>query len=378
MKKLSILLIVIMLVGILAACAPAAPAAEPAAEEPAAEEPVAEEPAAEEPVAEEPAAEEPAAEEPAAEEPAAEEPAEEEQLRVAMIFNTTIKDGGYAQAGYEGLVEMQEKYNLDISIQESVGDAQVKDVLRSYAAEGYDLVYAHELYFTDAVNEVAAEFPDVKFGVTGYMATSPNVVAMDVTNWQGVYLAGVVAGMMTESNKIAMVTVSQSPIALKMVNAMYMGALTQNPDAEILHLFTGSFDDVVKAKEMATAAIGDGADIVYGNCGMGTVGAIEAAKEANTYAIGSSVDRNSLAPELVLTSNVLDSGRYIRIVIDGMVNDDLEWGQVYVLGVADGAEYLTPLIDAVPQEVRDAVDAATQDLIDGKVDTPDGETYQWE
>jgi len=129
---------------------------------------------------------------------------------------------------------------------------------------------------------------------------------------------------------------------------------------------------------MATAAIGDGADIVYGNCGMGTVGAIEAAKEANTYAIGSSVDRNSLAPELVLTSNVLDSGRYIRIVIDGMMNDDLEWGKVYVLGVADGAEYLTPLIDAVPQEVKDAVDAATQDLIDGKVDTPDGENYQWE
>lgn len=205
MKKLGILfLTAILVLGMLTACAPAA-------EEPAAEEPVAEEPAAED------------TEEETVAEDTEEETVAEEQMRVAMIFNTTVKDGGYAQAGYESLLAMQEKYDLDISIQESVGDAEVKDVLRSYAAEGYDLVYAHELYFTDAVNEVAPEFPDVMFGVTGYKATSPNVVAMDVTNWEGVYLAGVVAGMMTETNKIAMVTVSQSPIALKMVNAMYLG-----------------------------------------------------------------------------------------------------------------------------------------------------------
>lgn len=359
MKKFSLIMMFVLLVGMLAACSPAVEA------------PLADEPATEAPAAEAPAAEVPAAEAPVAEEPAA------EPLRVAMIFNTTIKDGGYAQAGYESLMALKEKYNLEVSYQESVTDATVKDVLRSYAAEGYDLVYAHELYFTDAVNEVAPEFPDVKFGVTGYMAGSPNVVALDATNWEGVYLAGVVAGMMTESNKIAMITVSQSPIALKMVNAMYMGALVSNPDTEILHLFTGSFDDVVKAKEMATAAIKDGADIVYANCGMGTTGAIEAAKENNTFAIGSSVDRNSLAPELVLTSNVLDSGRYITIAVEGLLNGDLEWGQVYVLGVKDGVEFLAPFNNAVPQEVKDAVEQATQDMVDGKVETPESEKYMW-
>jgi basic membrane protein A and related proteins len=348
MRKMSILLVAAMLVGVLAACAPAAPVVE---------EPVVEDAVVEEPVVEEPAA---------------------DPLRVALILNTTVKDGGYAQAAYESLLAMQEKYGLEISYQESVGDASVKDVLRSYAADGYDLVYAHELYFTDAVNEVAPEFPDVKFGVTGYMATSPNVIAMDATNWEGVYVAGVVAGMMTESNKIAMVTVSQSPIALKMVNAMYMGAQSQNPDAEILHLFTGSFDDVVKAKEMATAAISDGADIAYGNCGLGTTGVIEAALDAGVWAIGSSVDRNHLAPELVLTSNILDSGRYLPVVIDGMINGGLEWGQVYVLGVADGVEGLAPYIDAVPQDVRDAADQAIQDLIDGTIETPESEKYAWE
>lgn len=354
MKKFIYFAVSLMLIGILVSCSPAGTAEEEAA--------------VEEPVAEEPVAEEAPAEEAPAEEP----------LRVAVIFNTTIKDGGYAQAGYESLMAMKDEYGLDVSYQESVGDAEVKDVLRSYAADGYDLVYAHELYFTDAVNEVAPEFPDVKFGVTGYAAGSPNVIAMDATNWEGVYLAGVVAGMMTESNKIAMVTVSQSPIALRMVNAMYLGAQSQNPDAEIIHLFTGSFDDVVKAKELATAAIKDGADIAYGNCGLGTTGVVEAAKENGVYAIGSSSDRSSLAPETVLTSNILDSGRYIVNVVEGLINGDLEWGQVYVLGVADGVEKLAPYNDAVPQEVKDVVDAVTQEMLDGKVETPESEKYLWE
>ena len=336
MKKISVVLLFVFLLGVLAGCAPAV------------------------------------------QKLSGEEVPSEKPLRVAMIFNTTIKDGGYAQAGYEALMTLKDKYGLEVSYQESVTDATVKDVLRSYAADDYDLVYAHELYFTDAVNEVAPEFPDVKFGVTGYKADFPNVVALDATNWEGVYLAGVVAGMMTETNKIAMVTVSQSPIALKMVNAMYMGATLYNPDIQILHLFTGSFDDVVKAKEMATAAIKDGADIVYANCGLGTTGAIEAAKENNTFAIGSSVDRNSLAPDLVLTSNVLDSGRYITIAVEGLMNGDLEWGKVYVLGVKDGVEFLAPFNNAVPQEVKDEVQKVTQSMIDGKVETPISDKYMWE
>jgi len=365
MKTLRMLFIITLLAGLLAACTPAAtPTAEPPAAAPTSAPTSA-------PLLAEPTTAPPP-------EPTAVPTAEPvKQLRVAVVFNTTIKDGGYAQGGYEALMAMKEKYNLDVSYQESVGDANVRDVLRSYAADGYDLVYAHELYFTDAINEVAAEFPDVKFGVSGYKADYPNIVAMDATNWQGAYLDGVVAGLMTTTNKIAMITVSQSPTAFRMVNAMYTGVQLFNPDAEIIHLFTGSFDDVVKAKEMATAAIKDGADIVYGNCGMGTTGVIEAAKENNTYAIGSVVDRSPLAPDLVLTSNILDNGRYLTLTIEGLVNGDLEWGKSYILGVKDGVEYLAPFNKVVPQDVIDKVEQATQDMIDGKVELPANDNYLW-
>jgi len=175
-----------------------------------------------------------------------------------------------------------------------------------------------------------------------------------------------------------MVTVSQSPTALRMVNAMYTAAKSVNPKVEFVHLFTGSFDDVVKAKEMATTAIKGGADIIYGNCGMGTVGVIEAAKENNTMAIGSVVDRNSLAPDLVLTSNIQDNGKYIEIAVEGLINGDLEWGKAYVFGAKDGLEKLAPYNKLVTQEVKDAVEKALQDFKDGKIATPANDAYLWE
>lgn len=358
MKKLSLALVVIMLAGILAACAPAAteaPAAAAPTEAPAAVS---------------------ATEAPAATTAPTEAP--KKQYKVALIVNTTIKDGGYAQAAYETLMAMKEKYNLEVSYQESVGDSGIKDVLRNYAADGYDLVFTQELNFQDAVNEVAVDFPDVLFGVSGNKADSPNVVAIDTSNWQGQYLAGIVAGGMSKTGKVAMITVSQSPTAFRMVNSMYTAAKTMNPDIKFVHLFTGSFDDVVKAKEMATTAIKGGADIVYGNCGMGTTGVIEAAKENNTMAIGSVVDRNPLAPDLVLTSNLNDNGKYLQLAIEGMINGDLEWGKVYVFGVKEGLEKLAPYNALVTQEVKDAVDQAIKDFNDGKIETPSSDGYLWE
>ena len=311
--------------------------------------------------------------------PSADTPAEpveegEEQLRVGVVFSTTIKDEGYAQAAHGALMELKEQYNLDVSFQESVSDAAVKDVLRNYASEDYDLVIAHQLYFTDAVNEVAAEFPDVTFAVSGgYRADHPNVVAVDATNWEATYLAGTLAGLMTETNKLAIITVSESPIAKRMVNAFRDAAQAQNPDVELTHVFTGSFDDVVKGKEMATAVIQDGADIVYTNCGAGNVGAIEAAQEAGVYAIGSSVDLSSKAPDTVLTSAVLSPGDYIRIIINGYINGDLEWGKYYPMGVGEGIEGLAPyhnFEDKIPQDVKDKVDEVKQALSDDSIPVP--------
>jgi simple sugar transport system substrate-binding protein len=92
MKRLSIIVVLALALGmVIVACQPVAPAQQPAAEEAAPTEAPAEEPAAEEEMAEE----EPAAEEEMAEEAApTEEPAEEEMAAEDLTFVTVVKIAG--------------------------------------------------------------------------------------------------------------------------------------------------------------------------------------------------------------------------------------------------------------------------------------------
>src|SRR5690606_21150631 len=185
MKRLPTLLILVLLLALAAACT-----GSPAAEEPAAEAPAEEQ------------AEEPAAEE-AAEEAGGEEAADNgDALRVALMLPGSIQDMGWNQEGYNALMKARDEYGAEVSFQESVAVAEARDVLRNYAAEGYNLVIAHDLYFTDAILEVAPDFPDVMFGISGgYSAELENMVAVAATDWESTYLAGTLAGLVTESNQ---------------------------------------------------------------------------------------------------------------------------------------------------------------------------------
>ncbi|MFW5942716.1 MAG: BMP family protein [Chloroflexota bacterium] len=334
-----------------------------------------------------PAAEEPAAEEPAAEEAAAGESSDdeagagdaeaaedsEEPVKVALVLAGSIQDEGWNQEGHRALMEAADTHGVEVSFQESVPVAEARDVIRNYAAEGYDLVIAHDLYFTDVVQEVAPEFPDTMFGISGgYSAEADNMVAVAATDWESTYLAGALAGLVTESNQVGILTATDSPIAQRLAKSFELGATQANPDVEASHAFVGSWDDVVKGKELVRSMVNQGVDVVYTQSGQVNVGAVEAAAEEGILAIGSIVDMSRVAPDTVVSSAVASPGGYVEYMIDGYLDGTLE-PRVYRLGIADGIEDLAPyhnFEDTLPQETKDRVAEIRQQIIDGEIPEP--------
>ncbi|HSM56296.1 MAG TPA: BMP family protein [Candidatus Sulfomarinibacteraceae bacterium] len=323
----------------------------------------------------------PAADEPAAEEPVARESSEErageagseEPVKVALILAGSIQDEGWNQEGHRVLMEAVDNYGIEVSFQESVPVAEARDVIRNYAAEGYDLVIAHDLYFTDVVLEVAPDFPDTMFGISGgYSAEADNMVAVAATDWESTYLAGALAGLVTETNKVGILTATDSPIAQRLARSFELGAKEANPDVEASHAFVGSWDDVVKGKELVRSMVNQGVDVVYTQSGQVNVGAVEAAAEEGILAIGSIVDMSYVAPDTVVSSAVASPGGYVEYMISGYLDGTLE-PRVYRLGIADGIEDLAPyhnFEDRLPQEVKDRVAEIRQQIIDGDVPEP--------
>lgn len=311
---------------------------------------------------------------PAAEEPAVSEK-QQEKVKVAIVFPGSIKDMGWNQSGYEAIMEAKDTHGIEVSYQENVGAAELKDVLRNYAAEGYDLIIGGDLYFSDPVLEVAPEFPDKMFGIIGGYQGAENVAAITSTNWESTYLAGSLAGLVSENNKIGILTATDSPIAKQMVAGFKGGAQTTNSNVEVIHAFVGSWNDVVKGKELVKSMVKEGVDVVYTQCGQVNTGAVEACAEAGILAIGAIVDMHHIAPDTVVSSAIAPPGAMVSNMISMFLDGTLE-GKAYEMGVKDGVEDLAPFYnfeDKLSQEVKDKINQVRQDIIDGKITKPTAE-----
>ena len=128
-----------------------------------------------------PAAQEPTAGATTAEEPAAEEG--EAPYRVALILPGRADDVSWNQAAFEGMNWAKEQLgDIDVTVVEQVYDvADIEPALIDYAQQGYDMVIGHGFQFQEPIIKVAADYPDVDFGLGTGFKTAPNVGVYDVT-----------------------------------------------------------------------------------------------------------------------------------------------------------------------------------------------------
>ena len=294
------------------------------------------------------------------------------KLRMALIMEGTHDDGTWNAKAWEGAQKLKAN-GWDLAYSESVSDADVARVLRNYATEGYDLIWAHSGTYPNAVQEVAQEFPNVSFAVT----TSPDLkfppnVWRVTHEWEDAYfMAGCLAGLMTKTNVVGNVGGIPIPIYVAGTTAFNQGVKYMNPGATTFDpVFVGDFNDSVGGKKAAAAQIDNGADIVISSMDAGTFGMIEAAREANKA--GKSVHIMSIlsdlydqAPDVVYSSAYMD---YTNAVIS--VGEKVaagEKGGYYPMSWAKGNAHWADFHGQVPDDVITKIKQCESDVMSGKV-----------
>ena len=127
-----------------------------------------------------------------------------------------------------------------------------------FARRGFDLVFGHGGEFDAAAKQVAAKFPKTWFVVTNGNVSGTNIASMQINHWQVAFLGGVAAGMMTKSNKLALITAQKFKAMDDAYAGFRDGAKWVNLKVEATMSYTGDWDDVGKAKEAALAHIAKG------------------------------------------------------------------------------------------------------------------------
>lgn len=303
-------------------------------------------------------------------------PAKEEgkAFKVALLTPGPVSDSGWCALANNGLMAIKDQLGAEVNQQEALG-TQIKDAMRSYAQEGYNLVIGHGFEYNAPGVEVAKDFPKTVFVSSSGGETAPNAGAFRFYLEQGFYLAGMMAASMSKSGTLAMIGGPDVPSIRSTFEAFKAGAESINSKIRVIQTFTGDGADVAKAKQATLAAIDQGADMVIHQANAAAQGVFEACKEKGIYAFGANSDQNSNPSGVVIASAVIVAEPAF-VSLAKSVKDGTYKGSVQLVGMDTGAiDFIVnpALQNKVPIEVIQKLNQKMIEIKTGKFQVPKAE-----
>jgi basic membrane lipoprotein Med (substrate-binding protein (PBP1-ABC) superfamily) len=318
------------------------------------------------------ATEAPATEAPATEAPT-EAPVPAEPFRVAVVMPSAINDLAFSQSMYDALISVQEEMGgpeaFEIVYSENmfvVDDAAA--AIRDYASQGFDLVIGHGSQYGSSLQEIAPDFPETSFawGTTVDTFGQPNIFAYEAASQEGGYVNGVLAATLSTSKVIGVVGPIETGDAKLYVDGFKAGVAATSPEVQVNVNYIGSFSDVALASEAATTHISAGADVLTGTAQM-VVGAIGKAEEAGALWFGTQSNQTSLAPSIVVASQVYHWEVMLKEMI-GLIQEGTLGGQSFTANLANGGEVVELNTEyALPDDAKALAESTVQGIIDGTI-----------
>ena len=301
---------------------------------------------------------------------------EHEKFKVAMLLPGSISDAGWNALAYEGLKAIEKQLGAEISHAETRTPTDQEEQFRSYALDGYHMVFGHGYEFQDPAKAVASDFPETIFITSSGGTITDNISPVNFRVEQAAYLLGMIAGMMTHTNKLGVMGGQNIPSVNSTFMAFEGGAKSVNPDAEVSWVYVGNWEDIGKGKELALAQINEGVDFIFPNADAAGLGAYEAAEIAQkegkvVYTFGANRDKSDISPT-VIANAVITPNAFVKIA--KIIKEGTFKPQIYTFNMlTDEAITLTyspALKDKVPEAVQKAVEAAKAKILAGELKVP--------
>jgi len=286
-------------------------------------------------------------------------------FRVALVTPGSISDAAWNSGAFTGLGQIHDSLGVPVSHVEARTPAEQEEALRTYAAQGYSLVFGHGFEFQGPAERVGADYPSVVFIITSGERVQGNVAPLIFRLNEASYLAGMVAGGLTRSGVIGFVGGVELPPVREASEAWVAGARAVNPRVQSRTTYLNNWDDAALGREAARALIRVGADMLHHNADAAAIGVFQAAKEApGVYVFGANADQAALAPARVIGSAVIDLPRALLLVAR-----EVQLGtftpKIESFGLASGVvRYVpNPVLDSlVPTELAVRVRAAEDSI----------------
>ncbi len=294
-----------------------------------------------------------------------------------------IDDKSFNQSAYEGLKQAEKELGVTTKYIETTDSKDYGKNIETFAEAGYKVIITVGFALGEATIEEAKKYPDIKFIGVDQSQTDvlDNLSGIVFAEDQSGYLAGVLAGLMTKTNKVGGVFATDTvPPVWRFGEGYRAGIKSVNDKAEInivYHNDVGldkTFADPEWGKTTANSMMDKGVDVIFsagGKTGNGGLIAVagKSTKEKPIYAIGVDTDQYLTVPEAqkVLLSSAMKS-------ITPAVFDNIKAAKEgkFKGGNFYGPVSLAPFHDldsVVSKEVKAKLEEVNKGLLDGTIKT---------
>ena len=304
-----------------------------------------------------------------------------DKVKVGFIYVGPTGDHGWTYRHDIGRQQIEEHFGdrVETSFVEGVKEGpDAERVMRSMAFNGMDIIFATSFGYMDAMLNVAGEFPNIKFEhATGYK-TAENMANYGLKLYQARHVQGIIAGMMTKTDKICYIGAFPIPEVIREINTYYLGAKSMNPDVDLDVVWVNTWYDPGKESDAAKALLSQGCDILAQH--TDSPSPMQAAEGLGKHGFGQASDQIAFAPKAQLTATIDNWGPYYIEKV-GQVLDGTWTTGTYFGHMNDGSVQMAPFrnmpedVMAKANEVKDAITAGTYFGFTGPINKQDGSVW---
>ena len=312
-------------------------------------------------------------------------PEEEKQYKIGVVTEFESANDPYIMQFLLGVSYVRQAEEVYLRVVSDVNDTQkVLDGLCS--TNECNLIITAGNNLNSYMRDGALRHPDVQFVTIDGGFTEEelpkNMADIQFRSEESSYIAGYIAGKMTQTNVIGFIGGTDTPPIDRFYYGFKAGidaaARETGKKIQVIRETLGTYNDMALGHDVAERMYTiDNCDIIFAAAGTSGIGAIEAATILEKYIIGVDMDQNYLSPKYVIFSVIKDVPLVSTEVMMACADGKNYGGQILSRGCEDSSVDVVGFISAVPKFTYDDVKSLKERIATGKIIVPyDKETYE--
>ncbi|SHO47339.1 BMP family lipoprotein [Desulfopila aestuarii] len=300
-----------------------------------------------------------------------------------LVPASGLGDESFNDMTYTGLIEAKTRHNFRLIREQCTGgsDDDRRKALEQLFRRGADIIVVNGWQYRNLIKEYALRSPKRFYIINDFPVDGvPNVISSVFAQHEGAFLAGALAGWMTQNDKIGFIGGMDMPVIRAFQSGFHQGALYANPKVRISDVFLASDQDAFAGFSspslgfsMANKLYDSDVDIIFGAAGLSNQGIIQAARRRKLFAIGADADQDHMAPGYVLTSVMKRLDTATSLILDKLMRGEPISG-IQRFGLKENGvalSYMTYTREVIPKEIQQRLEQLREKIIAGEIPIAD-------